>query len=331
MYTRPQNLGLLSKRFSLGRIELRKVISFVILILFSVWIVLYVRSHISEFSNIFNLSLRVVAIISVLLLIDSVILGLFNKVLMQDFDISLKFKEWYGLSIISNLWNYILPFQGGAGVRAIYLKKVYNFTVSNFFATMLALYFIGFFVNSLIGLMCLLYIYIYHHVLNIVILLFFSAVFTGVCIVMLFSPQVPEFKSRLLRKIGEVINAWYVIRVNRTLVINLILVIIFHAVVELLTVHFSFRAYGINLSLYKCLLITALLEFSVLIKITPGSLGVTEGIIVFGAQIFNITPAQSLLAAGLMRVINLFWIFSLGPIFSYLLSLDIRMRNSTSP
>lgn len=271
-----------------------------------------------------------VAILSALLLLDTVILGLFNKVLMQDFDVPLNFREWYGLSIVSNLWNYILPLQGGAGVRAIYLKKAHNFTISKFFGTMFALYFISFFVNSFMGLICILYIYIRDHYLNLIVFSFFFAVFVSISTIILFSPQVREFNNRALRKISEVVNAWYAIRTNSKLVTSLILIILAHAAVELLTVYYSFSAYDIHLSLYKCLLISTLLAFSVLIKLTPGSIGITEGIMVFGAKIFNITPAQSLLAAGLIRITNLCWIFSLGLIFSYVLGLSIKTGSATN-
>jgi len=247
---------------------------------------------------------------------------------MDHLNIHLKFKEWYGLSMVSNLWNYIIPFQGGAGVRALYLKKVHSFPISDFFGTMLALYFISFFVNAGIGLLCISYIYFNYHYTNIIVFSFFTGVFATTSALMLFSPKVPEFKNWVLKKIGEVINAWYTIRRHRVLVIKLILIILLHAIFELLTVYYGFQAYGVSLSFLKCLLLSTLLAFSVLIKITPGSLGITEGIIVFGAHMFNIMPAQSLLAAGLIRVVNLVWIFTLGPIYNYVLSLNVRMRDS---
>ena len=322
-----QDSGLSLMRFSPLRIEPRKVISLVTLFVLSIWVVLYIKSHISEFSNVFDLSFKMVAILSGLLLLDTVVLGLFNKVLMEDFDVSLQFREWYGLSIVSNLWNYVLPFQGGAGVRALYLKKVHHFTFSNFLGTMLALCFVSFLVNSFMGLICILYIYLCSHSLNMGVVSFFSAVFVGILIIIFFSPPVPEFNNRVLKKIGEVINAWYSIRKNTRLVLNLTLIILLHAMVELLTVYYAFRAYDIHLSLYKCLLISTLLAFSVLIKLTPGSLGITEGIMVFGAKMFSITPGQSLLAAGLIRIINLGWIFGLGLVFSYILGLSIKRRN----
>jgi len=309
-------------------IESRKVLSLAILVFFVIWIILYIKGHISEFSGIFSLSLRLVATLALVLLIDSIVLGLFTKVLMDYLNVPLTFGEWYGLSIVSNLWNYIIPFQGGAGARALYLKKVHNFAVSHFLATMLALYFISFFVNAVIGLFCILYIYFNYHYTNMIVFFFFAVVFASTSVLMLFSPKVPEFKNRVLRKISEVINAWYAIRRQRVLVIKLIVVILLHAVFELLTVYLAFQAYGVSLSFIKCLLLSTLLAFSVLIKITPGSLGITEGIIVFGAQIFNIAPAQSLLAAGLIRVVNLGWIFTLGPIYNYILSLNVKIKDT---
>ncbi|MBW2339813.1 MAG: flippase-like domain-containing protein [Deltaproteobacteria bacterium] len=306
----------------------RKFLSLAILLLFVIWIIFYIKGHISEFSGILCLSLRLVATLAVVLLVDSIALGLFTKVLMDYLNIHLKFKEWYGLSIVSNLWNYIIPFQGGAGARALYLKKVHNFAVPQFLATMLALYFISFFVNAVIGLFCILYIYFNYHYTNIIVFFFFAVVFMTTSVLMLFSPKVPEFKNWVLRKISEVINAWYAICGQSVLVIKLILIILLHAVFELLTVYFAFQAYGVSLSFVKCLLLSTLLAFSVLIKITPGSLGVTEGIIVFGAQIFGIPPAQSLLAAGLIRVVNLVLIFTLGPVYNYVLSLNLKMTNN---
>lgn len=82
---------------------------------------------------------------------------------------------------------------------------------------------------------------------------------------------------------------------------------------------FSFRAIGAHFSLLSSLLITPLRVYSGLASITPGSLGISEAVVVFSARIFNITPAQSLVATGLIRSTELFLFFTLGPIFSYLL------------
>jgi uncharacterized protein (TIRG00374 family) len=271
-----------------------------------------------------------VALLAAVLLIDTIILGLFNKVLMDHLDVPLIFKEWYGLSIISNLWNYILPFRGGAGIRAIYLKKVHRFSISDFFGTMLALYFISFLVNSFIGLVCVFAIYYMHAVIHFPISIFFGAVFIVTGGSILLSPKIPRTNNWLLKKVFSVLRSWDSIRKERRLVERLILVVVVHAVMELLTVYISFAAYHIDLSLIKCLFISTVFSFSVLLKITPGSLGITEGLMVIGANTFGITPGQSLLAAGLIRVVNICLIFIIAPIFNYKLMKSFRLEKSAS-
>ena len=301
-------------------IKSRKSISLAVLAVSILWLYFYIKGHFSEFSIISDLSLRIVGILFVLHCFGSVFLGLFNKVLLHHLDISLKFKEWFGLSVVAAFWNYIVPFRGGAGVRALYLKKVHNFAITDFLGTMAALYFIHFLVNACIGLICVFFIYVQYQYLNITISTFFLVVFLAVFFFIFFPPRVRDAKNQILNKIHEVVNGWNEIRKNSILILQLNLIVMLNAVVGLLTVYFSFKAYGINLSLIKSTLISTMFAFSTLINITPGSLGVTEAVMVFSAQIFHITPAQSLVAAGLIRVVNLCLVFVLGPIFNYVLS-----------
>ena len=308
----------------------RKVLSLALLLFCLVWIGLYISRNPSEFSSIRDLSTGTVAFLAAVLLIDTIILGLFNKVLMDHLEVPLKFKEWYGLSIVSNLWNYILPFRGGAGIRAIYLKKVHQFSISDFFGTMLALYFISFLVNSFIGLVCVFTIYFKYAVLHFPISLFFGVVFVITGGSVLLSPKIPNTKNWLLEKIFSVLKSWDNIRKERRLIERLILVVVVHAVLELLTVYIGFAAYHIELSLVKCLFISTIFSFSVLIKITPGSLGITEALMIIGANTFGISPGQSLLVAGLIRIVNICLIFIIAPIFNYKLMNDFRLARSAS-
>ncbi|MBW2049062.1 MAG: flippase-like domain-containing protein [Deltaproteobacteria bacterium] len=291
---------------------------------FFIWLLVYIRSHAVEFSHIFDLSIEILLLLFVVLLVDSIILGVFTKILLGHLGVALRFVEWYGLSIVSNLWNYILPFRGGAGIRAVYLKKVYQFKISDFLGTMMALYFVTFLVNSIIGLSCLLYLYYEKHYLNVPVFSFLLIVFAISSIVIGLSPRIHYSGNRFVEKLCEVLNAWHSIKRNHKLIMKLIIVILFHALFQLLGIYLGFRAYGLKIALYQCLLISSLLEFSALANLTPGSLGITEGIMVIGAQLFGVTPAQSLLSAGLIRVVNMCLIFSTGPLFQYFLTENIK-------
>lgn len=305
--------------------KLKKIISVGVLALFACWTFYYVHGHLDEFSIIFHLSWQSVITLSILVISDSAISGLFTKEILQHENIHLSFREWYGLSVVSIFWNIVLPLRGGAGVRAIYLKKVHNFSYSNFIATLAALYFVTFFVNTIIGLFCIFALYYNTKSLLTPLLVFFIITFIAVSFVMFFSPRIQkDYNNYYLNKLKQALNSWHVIRTNLSLLKKLTVIILTYAFVGLLTVYFSYRAFGCEISFFQCLLISTLFSFSTLIKITPGALGITESIMILTGQLFHISPAQSLLAAGLLRSVNLCWIFILTPIFSYLLSMNIK-------
>ena len=50
---------------------------------------------------------------------------------LNAFNIKQPFKEWFGLSFVNTLFNYLLPFKVGTVVKATYLKKKYDFAISH--------------------------------------------------------------------------------------------------------------------------------------------------------------------------------------------------------
>ena len=305
--------------------RLKKKLSFGVLALFIGWTVYYVRSHFDEFKIIFNLSLPSIVVLSVLVISDSAVSGLFTKEILQYDKIRLSFREWYGLSVISIFWNIVLPFRGGAGVRAVYLKKMYHFSYPSFVATLAALYFITFFVNSIIGVFCILALYYGTKLLLAPLLLFFIVTLFVITFFMFFTPTIKSScNNYYLGKLKQALDSWNIIRSNRVLLLRLTVIIIVYSLIGLLIVYFSYHAIGSEIKIFQCLLISTLFCFSTLIKITPGALGITESIMILTGQLFHVSPAQSLLAAALLRSVNLFWIFLITPIFSFLLSMHIK-------
>jgi uncharacterized protein (TIRG00374 family) len=81
----------------------------------------------------------------------------------------------------------------------------------------------------------------------------------------------------------------------------------------------QFKVFGMELSFAKAAYLTAIGGLSLLIQLTPAGLGINEAITVFSASTIGITPAQSLSVAILGRLISVVVLFTLGPLFSYLL------------
>ena len=87
-----------------------------------------------------------------------------------------------------------------------------------------------------------------------------------------------------------------------------------------------FLALDYNVKFLEILIIRSIAEFSFLISIVPGNLGIKEGIIVFTAGIFNIQVDQAIAAAVLDRAISLVVIFGLGFIYSKILLGRLTMK-----
>lgn len=297
----------------------RNYLSIAILIFLIAWCGIYVKNHINEFKIISQISVKFTLILCLLSLTIISLRGYFTKILLEPFKIDLKLREWFGLSFVSTMGNYLVPFRTGAAFRAVYLKTNYDFSYSSFLSTMAATYILNFFFNSIIGMGSIGLIYAKYKMFNIPVFLFFSIAFLILLVIITFPLKVSSNRRRFLKSINNIINGWCRIRTNRLLIRNLSFLLLLNAILFLLSINFAFKAFSISLPLIKCLLISAFHSFSILISITPGSLGISEGVIVFTSKLFGISPVESLVVAGLIRAITLFWVLTLGPIWSYFL------------
>lgn len=296
-----------------------KSISLIVLISLIVWAGIYVKNHIGEFGIIFSLSLEYLGILLFLSLLEIFLIGLLTKIITKSFGIGLTSTEWFGLSIVTRLGNYLLPFKGGAGLRGIYLRKHHDFPYTYFLTALVATSVMVFFVNSSIGVTGMGLVYAYYKIFNWIVFGILGIFFLLCLTIIIFSPKMPNFRSNFLNQISSAINTWHEIKKSTSVVFKLLLIVLLHAFLNVLIIFFAFRSFSLNVPLTQTMIIASLSVFSMLIGMTPGSLGINEAVIVFSSRLFQITTAQGLLVATLRRIVVLFWVFTLGPIFSYIL------------
>lgn len=303
---------------SIKRVFNKRNFSVLFLIIAVGWIVQYAIEHQDEFKDIRLLSFQDVIILLCFALLGILLRGLFTKLLVESFDVKLKFKQWFGIMVITTMGNYMVPF-GGIGLRATYLKKFHNFPYAYFLSTMMATYVIQFLIYSVLGLVCLLYVYLRYNIFNIVVCIFFVVVTLFCLALMLFSVKLPQFKTKVFRHINRVIDGWLKLKKARKLIVRVSALLLLKTFVFAFGLYFAFSVFNYQIYLPWAILITCLVGFTLLLRITPGSLGIQEGVFVLSSQLFGFTVAQGLLVAVLIRVISLIWVFTLGPLFSYLL------------
>lgn len=296
-----------------------KTISLIIVVSLIIWAGVYVKNHIDEFGIISSLSSKYFVVLLFLSLLEIILVGLFTKVITETFGVSLKTREWLGLSVATRMVNYLLPFKGGAGLRGVYLKKYHDFPYAYFLTALVATSIIIFFVNSGIGIAGVFLTYVYDKIFNWIVFVTLCVFFLFFSAIIVFSPKVPQFRNSFLNQISSAINAWHEVKKSTPVVFKIALIALIHAFFNVLIIFFAFYSFSLKISLIQAMLIASLSILSILIGITPGSLGISEAVIVFSSRLFQITTAQGLLVATLRRVVILFWVFTLGPIFGYIL------------
>lgn len=296
----------------------RRNISILFVAAMLIWVVRYISLNLNDFKDIKLLDWHDIIILFIFVLLGIFIRGLFNKVLLQSFDLELKFKHWFGVTVITALGNYIFPF-GGVGLRATYLKKFHSFSYTFFVSTLMALYVIQFFIYSLVGLACLLFLYFKAGSLHSGLFVFFLLIIILCAVFIAFSSERPAHKNKLLNYISKAVNGWNRLKKDRILLLKLFNLLVARLIVSSLILYFAFLAFDYRIGIPEVVLTTCLVIFSTLLRITPGSLGIQEGAFVICSELFGLSIAQGLLVAGLVRVVDVIVIFTLGPLFSYLL------------
>jgi uncharacterized protein (TIRG00374 family) len=246
--------------------------------------------------------------------------GIILKTLMKPFKIKLKNNEAFGLAIITNFYNLITPFKGGAATRAIYLKKKHNFPYVHFLATLSAIYILIFLVSSLTGIFSMLTL----QEKSTPILLALSIFTIFLLSIIIFSPKIKENNNKWLNRFIKVINGWHLIKNNKKIITITIIISLIQIFLAAINNQIIYQILGVQITLAKALFIAAIANLSIIIAITPGNLGIGDAINIFTANIIGIPLTEAIAATILLRAVNLAIIFILGPIYSYKL---IKRKN----
>lgn len=279
----------------------------------------YLKNNLSEFTQLRLVNPLYIVVITAIFVLTLFFNGLLLKDLMKPFGIRIKNLEAFGLAVITNFYNVVTPFRGGAGIRAFYLKKKYEFPYTYFIATLGAVYVIIFLISSLGGLLSMGYIWMRHGMFNKLIFSVFLASSLFLLTIMIFSPRINENKNKWANRFIKVINSWHLIKNNR----KIVLATLFNAFVQLmlgaLAFLIAYNMFGVKIGFFKALFIGSVSSLSMILAITPGNLGVGDAINVFSAKIIGVGLTEAIAATVLLRAINLVVILILGPFFSYIL------------
>jgi uncharacterized membrane protein YbhN (UPF0104 family) len=298
----------------------KKIIPILVIMATLVLLIFYIKNNVNSFKQLTIANPLNLILLSIIILIALYLNGITLKTLMKPFKIKLKSMEAFQLSLITNFYNLITPFRGGAAARAIYLKKKYNFPYVNFLATLSAIYLLIFLVSAIIGLITLITLKF-----NLIIFLLFTAIIISTLAIIIFSPKIKLTKNKWLNRFIKLVNGWHLIKNNKRIIIITIIISILQILLTAINNIIAYQIFNISLTLTQALFIAAITNLSIIVAITPGNLGIGDAINVFSANLIGIPLTQAIAAAILLRAVNLIVIFILGPIASYKLMKNEKM------
>lgn len=255
-------------------------------------------------------------LISILFLLIFFIEALFIKLTLNAFDKDIDKKESYFLSTVSRIGNYLLPMRAGAVFRALYLKKIHNFEYSKFLSTLYAYYILLFLIYSILALISLGIKYINTNIYFPIVTLFFVLLLIATVLIIIFSRiEIKEnYNNKLIKKAIIVINkfilSWDNIVKKRKIFFNLILLTTGNILLNWLIYILEFSSINIHVDILDTLLYTCISGVSLLVSITPGSLGLREAMFLFTSDSIGLKEYEiiqlALLDRGILFILLLF-------------------------
>jgi uncharacterized protein (TIRG00374 family) len=307
----------------------RFIITFAVLLFF----VVYIYRNPELITSLRDINAWYIVGASILFLVVFFLEGLFIKITLHAFDKDITVKESFYLSTLSRIGNYLLPMRAGAIFRAAYLKKKYNFEYSKFLSTLYGYYIILFLLYSVLGGTVLLVKWLVGGQQYTVLILFFIGLFLGMFFLMFVRlpfDKLAKNKESLLGKIvgflERFMSSWDRIIKNKKLLLQLLLVtfgnILFNTVIILV----EFVALGIRTNILDLILYSCLSGVSLLVSITPGSLGIREAVFIISSQSLGLSQEQILQLAIVDRGI-LFVLLFIMMIFTIIFLKEFNIKD----
>jgi uncharacterized protein (TIRG00374 family) len=240
-----------------------------------------------------------------LLLLSAVIfsvLALQFRFMMRVFGLRLPFREWFGLTAVNSMFSYYFPARAGLLVRGAYLKTKYDFPVSYYTALVMSSQLILVAVTGLAGVLLVSVCGSGCGRFYVLLTVVFSAVTAGSIFFFMALPSlmlVPARFHRLREFMGRVKKGFRVWQGHyRGLLIFSVFSLLLFAL-RALRLQLCFYALDIPVGFLEVMIVQALLSVAFVVSITPGNLGVKEGLTVLCAELLGVA-ADAALAASLL-------------------------------
>jgi len=125
--------------------------------------------------------------------------------------------------------------------------------------------------------------------------------------------------NKLPRVLRQLLESWMTLKKDALLVRALILLTLGNTILVALITYWSFGAIGIEVPFVKVLYLSCVTSFAALINITPGAIGIVEGMMLFVAKDLGFQTSQILMISMINRLMSFLVLVFATPLAVYYL------------
>jgi len=259
----------------------------------------FINGNASEFSRLKNFNILIILLIIFLKYTGFHFLSLMNLYVLKNIDVNLNKLTSLSLTSKNALGNLSLPLKLGAGYKFYYLNKNYSFKSAQYFFLWTFISFINLFPIIVIAFI----IYAYSEQLN--FLLALLAIFA--LLVPLFLSVKLTTSWSFLEKFGALKSFKYFSSSNIKLQIYHVLFYF----TESITIFIIFNNLDTSISYFSAFAYIVLSIAINLVNITPGNIGVKEGLIILLSSIHGISYEIVIIASIIERLFSFIVLFGI--------------------
>jgi glycosyltransferase 2 family protein len=294
----------------------KKLASELFTIVFLVGFVFYGLRNRDIFEGLRSVSVYSLLLVALGRMLVFVSNGLFTKWTAEAFTRKLSTGEGIYVGILSAIGNFFGPLLGGASIRAIYLKKVHNLSYSYFTSTLMGYYLILFIMNCVAAIISLMWLPDTKQTASL-LLLFTVWLITLLALMVIKLPSKERFRkyetnkvlSKILKIIFDIEYGWQTLIRNKKLLLRLFFLAILSYGASFFISFIEFKAIGVPIGIAVLGLYTAIVAISLLVSLTPGSIGIREGLLILVSVTLGVSNDQILQVAVIDRGVMFILLF----------------------
>ena len=288
---------------------------FIALILALAW---YVRANWDDMKVLLTLSAGDLWLLLGLGLLGCLMNGLYHRVMLSPFGLTLSLTDWMGVMSVSNAMAYVLPLRADMLFTGAYYKRVKKLAYTKSLSMAAGNIVFGLAFSLLQILASLLCIGFFKGQWSWLLWLLLAAGCVAMGAFLAFSLTM-EKKGHVPKNamLADVMRGFNALLQNRRLLTGLLLCLVGSNLVRLFIYMVCFRSIGLPVALYEALFYSSVSWLAGIVAIVPGNIGIKEAVLGAASLLLGAVFDHGVAVSLLERVITMIDYFALALIFAW--------------